>query len=129
MAGMPSIRPSVMRSRRSWTSSFQSMAQSGDLDGALTALRDLSIDPPGHVLTGIRYVAGQSTAQAPAQPKVLVSNSSNPTLDEGTIQRIAAAMLSYTVLEVQGGWPTIPASIRAMMSCATKAMIVRSTRS
>jgi L,D-transpeptidase YcbB len=56
--------------------------------------------------------AGQSTAQAPAQPKVLVSSSSNPTLDEGTVQRIAAAMLSYTVLEVQGGWPTIPASAK-----------------
>jgi murein L,D-transpeptidase YcbB/YkuD len=51
--------------------------------------------------------AGQS-----AQPRVLVSNSSNPTFDEGTIQRIAAAMLSYTVLEVQGGWPMIPATAK-----------------
>src|SRR5262249_56724204 len=43
-------------------------------------------------------------------PAVRMSQSPDPTFDEGTIQRIAAAMLSYTVLEVQGGWPTLPAS-------------------
>jgi len=51
-------------------------------------------------------------AAAPAKPaaphRALVSTSSHPTLDEGTIQRISAAMLSYSVLEVQGGWPTVP---------------------
>jgi L,D-transpeptidase YcbB len=49
---------------------------------------------------------------AAAQPRVLVSNSANPTFDEGTIQRIAAAMLSYTALDVQGGWPMIPAAAK-----------------
>ena len=44
----------------------------------------------------------------PAAPRMLVSQSPNPTFDEGTVQRISAAMLSYTVLEVQGGWPTLP---------------------
>ncbi len=48
-------------------------------------------------------------APSPA-PAVRMSQSPDPTFDEGTIQRIAAAMLSYTVLEVQGGWPTLPAS-------------------
>ena len=42
--------------------------------------------------------------------RALVSTSPNPTVDEGTVQRISAAMLSYSVLEVQGGWPTLPAS-------------------
>ncbi len=41
-----------------------------------------------------------------------MSQSPNPTFDEGTIQRIAAAMLSYTVLEVQGGWPLLPPSAK-----------------
>src|SRR5438093_1159984 len=41
-----------------------------------------------------------------------VSQSSAPTFGEGTVARIAAAMLSYTALEVQGGWPTIPAGAR-----------------
>jgi L,D-transpeptidase YcbB len=42
--------------------------------------------------------------------RALVSTSPNPTVDEGTVQRISQAMLSYSVLEVQGGWPTLPAS-------------------
>ena len=37
-----------------------------------------------------------------------MSQSPDPTFDEGTIQRMAAAMLSYTVVEVQGGWPMLP---------------------
>jgi L,D-transpeptidase YcbB len=63
-------------------------------------------------------MAGPAFAQAgpkpvPGQPLAAssrVSQSPQPTFDEGTIQRIAAAMLSYSGLEVQGGWPTLPAS-------------------
>ncbi len=39
-----------------------------------------------------------------------ISASPVPTLDEGTAQRMAAAMLTYSALEVRGGWPTLPAS-------------------
>jgi L,D-transpeptidase YcbB len=39
-----------------------------------------------------------------------VSQSPYPTVDEDTAQRIAGAMLSYSALEVQGGWPTLPPS-------------------
>ena len=39
-----------------------------------------------------------------------ISQSPYPTVDEGTVQRIAGAMLSYSVLEVQGGWPALPPS-------------------
>ena len=49
--------------------------------------------------------------RVPAQvPALRMSQSPDPTFDEGTIQRMAAAMLSYTVLEVQGGWPMLPPS-------------------
>jgi murein L,D-transpeptidase YcbB/YkuD len=41
-----------------------------------------------------------------------VSASPVPTLDEGTAQRMAAAMLTYSGLEVRGGWPTLPASAK-----------------
>ena len=51
-------------------------------------------------------------AKPAAAARILVSQSPNPTFDEGTIQRISAAMLSYTVLEVQGGWPTLPANAK-----------------
>jgi L,D-transpeptidase YcbB len=68
--------------------------------------------------------AGQASAQAinpagpAARPKpqvaapaiAAVSNSPLPTLDEGTAQRKAAAVLAYSALQVRGGWPTLPAT-------------------
>lgn len=36
----------------------------GLMPGALAALLDLGLDPPGHELTGIRYVAGERSADA-----------------------------------------------------------------
>src|SRR5919197_919153 len=51
--------------------------------------------------------------RAPGQASTVqprVSQSPYPTVDEGTIARIAAAMLSYSALEVQGGWPMLPPS-------------------
>ena len=54
----------------------------------------------------------QTAAPKPATTKVAVSTSPNPTFDEGTAQRISAAMLSYSALEVQGGWPTLPANAK-----------------
>ncbi len=35
-----------------------------------------------------------------------------PAVDEGTAQRMAAALLSYSAIEVRGGWPTVPASAK-----------------
>ena len=54
----------------------------------------------------------QAAAKKPAAAKVMVSTSPHPTFDEGTAQRMAAAMLSYSALEVRGGWPTLPASTK-----------------
>jgi murein L,D-transpeptidase YcbB/YkuD len=66
---------------------------------------------------GVAPTPAKTKPQAPAAKpaaaaRILVSQSPNPTFDEGTIQRISAAMLSYTVLEVQGGWPTLPPSAK-----------------
>src|SRR4051812_25628072 len=41
-----------------------------------------------------------------------VSKSTDPTFDEGTYQRISAAMLSYSSIEVRGGWPMLPAGTK-----------------
>jgi murein L,D-transpeptidase YcbB/YkuD len=51
-------------------------------------------------------------AQPAAPARALVSTSSVPTFDEGTVPRIAAAMLSYSAIEVRGGWPTLPANAK-----------------
>ena len=44
-----------------------------------------------------------------------VSKSADPTFDEGTYQRISAAMLSYSSIEVRGGWPMLPAGATAVV--------------
>jgi murein L,D-transpeptidase YcbB/YkuD len=73
------------------------------------------------MLAGAALAQGISAARpkAPAQavpqpaaaaPAVMISKAPEPTFDEGTALRIAAAMLSYSALEVRGGWPTLPAS-------------------
>jgi murein L,D-transpeptidase YcbB/YkuD len=55
----------------------------------------------------------QSTPSEPGLPTLAhVSDSALPTLDEGTAQRMAAAMFSYSAIEVRGGWPTLPASAK-----------------
>jgi murein L,D-transpeptidase YcbB/YkuD len=82
-------------------------------------------------LLSAAIVAGPALAQAPApRPKAppaparaLVSTSSVPTFDEGTVKRIAAAMLSYTVLEVQGGWPTLPADAKLLPGAKGKDVV------
>jgi murein L,D-transpeptidase YcbB/YkuD len=43
---------------------------------------------------------------------VALALSSEPTFDEGTVQRIRDAALSYSDLAVRGGWPTIPADAK-----------------
>jgi L,D-transpeptidase YcbB len=56
--------------------------------------------------------AQPAAAQPAAQVLAHVSASPVPTLDEGTAQRMAAAMLTYSGLEVRGGWPILPATIK-----------------
>jgi L,D-transpeptidase YcbB len=57
-----------------------------------------------------RVAVGAPSAAKPAPaPRALVSRSSEPTFDEGTHERISAAMFSYAAIEVRGGWPALPA--------------------
>ena len=53
--------------------------------------------------------AQASKKSAPTAARI--STAPEPTYDEGTALRIAAAMLSYSTLEVRGGWPTMPAEV------------------
>jgi len=57
--------------------------------------------------------AAQLPQQQPAIPAQIIltpAQAPEPTYDEGTAQRITAAMLSYSAIEVRGGWPTLPAN-------------------
>src|ERR1700738_1102488 len=60
---------------------------------------------------GFRKPSGPvAAAQKPAAPKRAVASfwtSSEPTFDEHTYERINEPMLSYSAIEVRGGWPTL----------------------
>jgi murein L,D-transpeptidase YcbB/YkuD len=57
--------------------------------------------------------AQTSAPTAQAQQQVPSAASAPiPTLDEGTAMRMAATLLSYSAIEVRGGWPTIPANAK-----------------
>src|SRR5712671_3984235 len=56
-----------------------------------------------------------TTAQAPAAPVQSVpspAKAPEPALDEGTAQRLAAALLRYSAIEERGCWPIVPASAK-----------------
>jgi murein L,D-transpeptidase YcbB/YkuD len=48
-----------------------------------------------------------------------ISNSPHPTYDAETARRISAAMLSYSTLEVRGGWPTLPPEVTKLAPGST----------
>jgi murein L,D-transpeptidase YcbB/YkuD len=55
----------------------------------------------------------QAAQSEPGLPTLAhVSASPVPTLDEGTARRMADAMLTYSAIEVRGGWPSLPASAK-----------------
>ena len=64
------------------------------------------------VPSGVKAAQNAAPAAKPAAPvrRPVASfwTSAEPTFDEGTYDRINAAMLSYAAIEVRGGWPTLP---------------------
>jgi L,D-transpeptidase YcbB len=66
--------------------------------------------PPPKTLPTSKPPAAQSEPGLPTLAHV--SASPIPTLDEGTAQRMASAMLTYSAIEVRGGWPSLPASAK-----------------
>jgi L,D-transpeptidase YcbB len=63
---------------------------------------------------------GTTSTSAVLTPKLaVVWDSPEPTYDEGTIDRLAAALKLYTAIEARGGWPSVPASAGKLAPGAT----------
>jgi L,D-transpeptidase YcbB len=60
--------------------------------------------------TAARPAAAASTPESRSAAALALSH--EPTFDEGTVQRIKEAALSYSDLAVRGGWPVIPAEAK-----------------
>src|SRR5262245_5683349 len=69
---------------------------------------------PAFAQTPLPPLPKVKSPSAPTQTVPAAALAPEPTFDEGTAQRIAAAMLSYSALEVRGGWPALPASARLL---------------
>lgn len=60
--------------------------------------------------------AGTTSTSAALTPKLaVVWDSPDPTYDEGTIDRLAAALRLYSEIEARGGWPSVPAGVVKLM--------------
>jgi murein L,D-transpeptidase YcbB/YkuD len=72
-------------------------------------IRTLALATIGFAIASAAFA--QTTPQPQAKPvKRAVASfwtSSEPTFDEGTYDRINAALLSYSAIEVRGGWPAL----------------------
>jgi L,D-transpeptidase YcbB len=68
---------------------------------------------------------GTTSTSAVLTPKLaVVWDSPDPTYDEGTIDRLAAALKLYTTIEARGGWPSVPASLVKLTPGASSADVV-----
>ena len=85
--------------------------------------------PPGHPTPVKPSPKPAQTAAKPTQPKqpstpearsaAELALSSEPVFDEGTFQRIKETLLSYSDIQVRGGWPTLPPSAANLASGAS----------
>jgi len=58
-------------------------------------------------------VSGSAKVSTPdSRSAAILATSSEPTFDEGTYTRLKDALLSYSSLEVRGGWPTLPVDVK-----------------
>ena len=55
---------------------------------------------------------GTTSTSAVLTPKLaVVWDAPDPTYDEGTIDRLGAALKLYTTIEARGGWPSVSATL------------------
>jgi murein L,D-transpeptidase YcbB/YkuD len=60
--------------------------------------------PPPAVL---QPTPAKTPTGAPDSHSAILASSTEPTFDEGTYARLKDVLLSYSILEVRGGWPTV----------------------
>jgi L,D-transpeptidase YcbB len=70
-------------------------------------------------------LAKPTTTSTPAsRSAAALALSAEPTFDEGTYQRLKEALLSYSDLQVRGGWPSVPADSKLVPGSAGPAVAV-----
>lgn len=76
--------------------------------------------PPPAPTRPVLAPPGTTSTSAVLTPKLaVVWDSPDPTYDEGTIDRLAAALRLYAAIEARGGWPSVPATLTKLMPGAS----------
>jgi L,D-transpeptidase YcbB len=98
----PSMRAFVFAAFTAGLIAGPALAQTGNLPSKAKAQTDTRADTKAKAT---------KTAKKSLPGATRISNSPYPTYDNETARRISATMLSYSTLEVRGGWPALPADV------------------
>jgi murein L,D-transpeptidase YcbB/YkuD len=83
---------------------------------ASSALAQSVVQPPAAATPQPALAKPVKAAKAPSTPEMRsaaeLALSSDPVFDDGTYMRIKAALLSYSDIEVRGGWAALPADAK-----------------
>jgi len=84
---------------------------------AAGAAKPAAVKPPAAKPAAVKPQAAKPAPTAPkptpaSRSAAALAASADPTFDEGTYQRIKEALLSYSALQVRGGWPMLPANAK-----------------
>ena len=95
-------------------SAFGQNAGTAGPGAAPLAAKPVTAPPPGAANPAPHPAAVKPAAASTPESRsaAALALSHEPTLDEGTAQRIRDAALSYSDLAVRGGWPAIPADAK-----------------
>jgi len=86
-------------------------AQTPQAVGQPMSLRPRAV-PVKPLRPAVRPPAAQSASTPESRSAAELALSSEPVFDEGTYQRIKEALLSYSAIQVRGGWPMLPADAK-----------------
>ena len=72
--------------------------------------------PPAAGAKSTSQAKAKPAAKPPSTPEsrsaAALALSADPVFDEGTFQRMKEALLSYSAIQVRGGWPALPADAK-----------------
>jgi L,D-transpeptidase YcbB len=75
-----------------------------------TAKPAVPAKPPQRAVKSSQPAKPAATPESRSAAELALS--ADPTFDDGTYQRIKEALLSYSAIQVRGGWPTLPADAK-----------------
>jgi murein L,D-transpeptidase YcbB/YkuD len=95
---------------------FAAVVGSATMGSTATAVAQTAIQPRAIPKPATRRPVqpAKPAATPESRSAALLAQSDEPVFDEGTFGRIKQALLSYSDIQVRGGWPSLPADAKLM---------------